>query len=216
MFFCIEIFNCFIIEKRVNSTGGGFFICLVHAPPELHPPFGQHQRIGGINHHRKYRDRRIPEAEDRPHDHCNEDQLDHQRDDLKNSEGQQKFHPLCTTFNGPGQTACLPVEMKFKTERMQIIKGLQRRTVHGPLGNAGKDIFTALIKDLLADTCQRITPEQPPHDGDVKSARSGRDMIHRPAISQRRRDNSNTGQPDQRCSDNDAPDDIDITGSHHV
>ena len=87
MILVIEIFDRFIVDQTVDGLGVGLVIALVHFAAELHPPFGDDQGKGDIDHDGDKGDQREPEIIQHPKNARDHEDFKQGRQDVEQHEG---------------------------------------------------------------------------------------------------------------------------------
>ena len=154
--FCIEIFDSFVIQKRIDGTRRRLFVGIIHLAPEPDPPLRDPDGEIAVGHHGDEGHGGIEPTEHRPHDDADEDHLDEQRQHLEKDDRQQEFDSLRPTVDGAGQPASLAIQMELQRQPVKIFETADRGTANRPLRHRGEQILLGFGKYLLAKPRQRV------------------------------------------------------------
>ena len=209
--FGVEIFDGFEIEQAVDGLLVRLGIAVVHLAADVHPPFGDLERVGDIDRDRDQHDHHVEPAEIDREDRGHQGQFQDQRPDGKQHEAQQEIDALDAAFDDAGQPAGLAGDVIAHRQAVDMGEGFQRQFAQGALTDADKDRIARLGKGRGAHPREAVSDgdadrahAQPQHRVVASGARIDPQRIDRLLVHERHRDRDELGQQQEDHRQDDA------------
>ena len=137
-FFGAEIFDRFVVQKRIDRLGVRLGVGIIHGPANLNPPFGRNVGVIHVNHDRDHGREDIAPVE-LPQQHGHQQRnLDDGRNQLQDHHAHNNFDAGAATLQHPGQSAGLALEVKAQRQFMHVHESAIGELADRMHGYAGK------------------------------------------------------------------------------
>ena len=161
----VEILDGFIVQQAVDGLLVGIGILIIHRPADLHPPFGDLERIRHIQANRHQHGDHILPAKVEGKDHRHHRQFKDQRDDRKQHEAQKEIDTLDPAFNDPAQPPGFARDVVAHRQLVDMGEGFKGQFAQSPLPDPHKNPIPHLAEKHRAHAGQAVSNGQPnrPH-----------------------------------------------------